>query len=202
MYKKLEKFYVWGIKILIYLIPFLPLFIAKQIVFPYVTGKSFAFRILVELATVLWLGLIVLNKEYRPKNSVILSAVLFFTFVVGLADIFGVNPYGSFWSSFERMDGYITILHLMAYFVIVTSVLITKKDWKIFLNIFVIAAVPVCMYALFQRFGHEGIFRVFSTLGNPPFLAGYLILILFVGLVLLSSARSKFLKSFYCPQCM
>ena len=104
-------------------------------VFPYITGKNFAFRIIIELAAVFWISLLASNKDFRPKNSLITISVLLFTFIVGLSDIFGVSPYNSFWSNYERMEGYITILHVTLYFIIIKSILKTKNDWKGFFGI-------------------------------------------------------------------
>ncbi len=173
-------------------------------VFPYITGKNFAFRILVEIAGALWLGLIALNKEYRLRNSTMVLLILSFTFIVGLADLLGVNPYKSFWSNYERMEGYITILHLALYFMIIKSVLRTKKDWMIFFNIFVLVSIFISLYALivpppadkFQRYGQD-IFRVYSTIGNPPFLASYLLLAVFLGLILILNTQKTYLKYIY-----
>lgn len=204
-FKKIENFYVRGIKILIYLIPFLPLYISQSMVFPYITGKNFAFRILVELMAVLWIGLAILSKEYHPKTSTMLFVVLVFTFIVGLADLLGINPYNSFWSNYERMEGYITILHLTLYFLIIKSVLRTKKEWMFFLNFFLIAGGLVSLYALFQKFDlvpwvkeFEGsAFRVYSTIGSPPFLASYLLYTVFMGLILIINTQKLYLKYGY-----
>jgi O-antigen ligase len=203
--QKLKNFYIWGIKILIFLIPFLPLYVSPSMVFEYITGRNFAFRIITELAVVLWLGLITLNKEYRPKTSTMLLVVLIFTFVVGLADLLGVNPYNSFWSSYERMEGYITILHLVLYFLVIKSVLKTKKEWMFFFNLFVIASVLVSLYALFQKFNilswvkeyESSAFRVYSTIGSPTFLASYLLFTIFIGLILTVNTRKFYLKGLY-----
>jgi O-antigen ligase len=174
-------------------------------VFPYITGKNFAFRILVEFAAVLWLGLMVLNKEYRLRNTTLVFFILLFTFVVGLADLLGVNPYKSFWSNYERMEGYITILHLVLYFMIVKSILKTKKDWKIFFNIFLLVSVFVSLLSLIEpmvttksgRYLIEYGNRIASTIGNPPFLASYLLLSTFLGFILLVNTEKRYLKYVY-----
>ena len=126
--RKIDDIFVWAIKGIIFLIPVLPLCVTTSMVFPYVTGKNFAFRILVEFAAALWLALISSNKDYRLRNSAITLSIFIFAFVVGLADLFGVSPYNSFWSNYERMEGYITILHLVLYFLILRSVFRSRKD--------------------------------------------------------------------------
>lgn len=202
---KIEKFYLWIIRITLFLIPFLPLYISPSMVFPYITGKNFAFRILVEFAGVLWVGLMIINKEYRLRNTTLVFFAFLFTFVVGLADLLGVNPYKSFWSNYERMEGYITILHLILYFMIIKSILKTKKDWKIFFNIFLLVSVFVSLFGLVEpkittksgRYLIEYGNRIASTIGNPPFFASYLLLSIFLGLILLVSTEKKYLKYIY-----
>src|SRR5258706_11771153 len=102
----LKKYYVWGLKALVFVIPFLSLWIAYSMYFPYITGRNFAFRILVEVALALWVALAVLDKAYRPKMTPIAWAVAAFTAIIGIADLFGTNPHLSFWSRLERMEGY------------------------------------------------------------------------------------------------
>ncbi|NOZ68186.1 MAG: O-antigen ligase family protein [Deferribacteres bacterium] len=201
LYKKTEKTYLLGIKILVFLIPFIPFYISTSLVFPFVTGKNFAFRILVEAAAVLWAGLMVLNRRYRPQSSAILLSVLVFTLIVGVADMTGVNPYKSFWSNYQRMEGYITILHLVLYFMILKSVLGTKKEWMLFFNIFVAVSVIVALYAfvipsagiVIPIYGE----RVSSTLGNPPFLASYLLLSVFLALIACSNTGKHYVRFLY-----
>ena len=205
--KKTVNYYLFGIKAVIFLIPILPLYISYSLVFPYMAGKNFAFRILVELAAVLWAGLLVRNREYRPRNSAIFLSVLAFTFITGLADLLGVNPYKSFWSNYERMEGYITILHLALYFMIAGSVLRNKKDWKVFFIISVTVSVMVSLFAILvpetvtpSRMGVYAMeygTRARSTIGNPPFLASYLLLSVFFAFILISNTQRLCLKLVY-----
>src|SRR3989344_9193757 len=104
--QQLTILYGWGIKILIFVIPFLAIWIARSMFFPYIPGRNFGFRILVELALVLWAGLVFLDKKFLPRRNWIFWAVIAFVAVVGIADLFGVNPYKSFWSNYERMEGF------------------------------------------------------------------------------------------------
>lgn len=190
---------------MIFLVPLIPLFVTTSSIFPYITGKNFAFRILVEFAAVLWLGLISTNKEYRPGGSPVTLSILFFTCVVGFADLLGVSSYNSFWSNYERMEGYVTILHLALYYVIIKSVLRTKKEWKIFFNIFVIAGTCVSVYALSLPVvpPNSSLFsviyssRLYGTVGNPPFLASYLLLTVFFGAILIFHMQRHYLKFVY-----
>ncbi len=191
---------LWVIKIALFVVPLIPLFISKSLFFPYITGKAFIFRIIVELVFLAWIPLAIFFKEYRPRKNVLTIAILVFIFVVSLATILGVNPTRSFWSNFERMEGLLTYLHLAAYF-FVASTVFTKKDWLIFFNIFVIVGVIENAVVLAQRLGYvaspQGGVRVDGTIGNPSYLAAYLTFILGVALILWLHSRNKAMKYFY-----
>lgn len=103
-YRGLEKFYLWSIHALLFIVPFLPLYVSGTTYFPYITGRNFSFRIIVEIAFIFWLGLIALNKEYRPRFSKLYAAVFVFAAVVFIADIFGANFYKSFWACAIKMS--------------------------------------------------------------------------------------------------
>lgn len=107
----------------LFLVPFVSFFVSGSLFFPYVTTKAFLFRAIVEAVFGAWLVLALTVPEYRPKKSLLLYAVLGFLLVVGLADFLGVEPVRSFWSNFERMDGYVSLLHLGAYFLVASTVL-------------------------------------------------------------------------------
>ena len=201
-FKNLPHYYSWGIKILLFAIPFLSFWISKSMYFPYITGRNFVFRILVEIGIVLWIGLIVLAKEYRPKMTSLFTAILVFVGVVGLADLLGVDPYHSFWSRFERMEGYLMILHLFAYFILLGAVFRNKKDWLMFFNFFLFAGVLVGSYGVFQILGIKeaiqgGDVRIDGTIGNPTYLAAYLFLINALALVLFFNAKQRGWKIIY-----
>lgn len=204
-FKRTDSCYLWGIKGLVFLIPFVPLLVTPSMVYPYISGKSFAFRILIEFAAALWLGLIAINREYRPRNSALTLSILIFTFIVGLANLTGVSPYNSFWSGYERMEGYITILHLVLYFVIVKSVLRSRRDWTIFFNLFIAVSGLVSVYALIMpleapnssQFAMIYGTRIYGTIGNPPFLASYLLVSCFFGVLLVLNTERLYLKLGY-----
>ncbi|MEK7191992.1 MAG: O-antigen ligase family protein [Patescibacteria group bacterium] len=200
--RNLNNYYIWGMKALIFVIPFLSFWIAKSMFFPYITARNFAFRILVEIALALWIGLIILNKEYRPRFSPIVIAILVFAGVIGLANFFGVDPYHSFWSRLERMEGYLMILHLAAYFLILITVFRTKKEWLAFFNAVLLAGILVGGYGVLQVLGLKeaiqgGDVRIDGTIGNPTYLAIYLTLVIAITLILLFNAVKSGWRWFY-----
>ncbi len=185
------------IKAGLFIVPFIPLYVSKVLFFPYITGKAFVFRIVIEIVFAAWVFLAIFYKEYRPKKSYLLTAISIFILVATLATIFGVNPARSFWSNYERMEGLVTYLHLFAYFLVLTSVF-QKKDWKIFFNLFVVAGLLENIYALFQKLGYlTSDWRVYGTIGNPTYLAAYLVFILAFCILLWLDAKGKLAKYYY-----
>ncbi len=115
----------------LFLTPFLVLVVPASLFFPFITGKNFAFRILIEIIFSLWLVLAIFDKNYRPrfagKNNLLIIILSVFIFGLALSSIFGSNLYRSFWSNYERMEGLITYLHLFAFFLALTTMLKTEK---------------------------------------------------------------------------
>ncbi|MBU2219245.1 O-antigen ligase family protein, partial [Patescibacteria group bacterium] len=186
----------------IFILPVTVLIVAESLFFPFITGKNFFFRILVEILLGLWLILAIYDKRYRPKKSWILYFLTAFIAVLILSTIFSANPYRSFWSNYERMEGLITFLHLFAYFLVFTAVLNTEKLWKWFFHISLGVSVIVAFYGIFQLAGkleiHQGGARLDATLGNASYLAIYMVFHIFLALWYFLKTRDWY-KWFYLP---
>src|SRR3989344_2305661 len=167
----------------LFAIPFLTLFVAKDYFFPFITGKNFAFRIIVELVFVAWAVLALLDTTYRPKFSWILSSFSVLLGVMFFANMFGVHPESSFWSNFERMDGYITLVHVFLYVVVLGSVFTTKKAWNWYLHTTLAVALIAAIYGVAQYTGvvegREGS-RIESYLGNAAYFSIYMLFHIFI----------------------
>ena len=166
MYKKYLKWVVFGG---LFLIPFVPFLVYSNLFFPFITSKAFTWRIIVEIVLGAWVLLALLEPQYRPKKSIILYSLLTFAAVIGIADIFGADAVKSFWSNFERMEGYILILHLLAMFIVLGSVF-KEMDWKRWWNTSLVASFLMVLYCLLELAGvfeiDQGGTRTEGTLGN------------------------------------
>jgi tetratricopeptide (TPR) repeat protein len=172
----------------IFAIPFVPLIISSSLFFPFITGKAFAFRLIVEIILACYLILAVREPLYRPKFSWVLGALAVFLIAIGLADLLAVNPYKAFWSNFERMEGYITLLHLGAYFLVMGTMLKTQEIWNKLLMTSLGASLIMAIYSFLQIGGkiaiNQGGVRVDGTLGNAAYLGIYMVFHIFFAALL------------------
>ncbi len=168
---------------------FLPLFF-----FPFVHGsweisETFLTMTLVEIICFLWLvkAVIKWKVDFEFKKIKFILPAVIFIFILGLAMIWTQSPYYSFWGSYVRKMGYLMWLHFFLFFLILFFNLKTSK--QIVRVFYVIASVAgiVAVYGFLQVFGMDFFHwsespslghRVFSTFGQPNFLASWLLLAL------------------------
>jgi len=169
--------------------------------FPFITGKNFFFRIVVEVLFALWILAASFDKKLRPRFSPILWALIATLAVLILATIFGVNPYRSFWSNYERMEGLFGHIHLFLYFLVAVSVLRTEKDWKWLFHASLYVSIFIALYSVWQLLGrldiHQGGTRIDATLGNATYLAVYLLFHLFLLIYYFLQTRNIGWRIFY-----
>ncbi|MEZ4103670.1 MAG: O-antigen ligase family protein [Candidatus Paceibacterota bacterium] len=182
----------------LFAVPFLTLYVANDYFFPYITGKNFAFRILVEMSFLAWVVLALSEVRYRPKFSWVLLSLISLLVVMFFANLFGQHPPSSFWSNFERMDGYITLVHVFLYVLVLGSVLTTKKLWSYFLHTTLVVAFIVALNGLAQlgdvNFGKN---RIESYLGNAAYLAIYMFFHIFIALWMLVESKVNLYRVIY-----
>lgn len=168
----------------IFILPVLSFIVSGNLFFPFITGKAFFFRTIVEILFFLWIFLCVFDKKYRPRKSPLLFALMAVVLVLSLATIFGANPSRSFWSNYERMEGLVSHLHLFAYFLILSGVFRKEKDYKwLFASMLAVSAV-ISVYAYMQFLGrlevHQGGTKLDATMGNSTYLAIFIVFHLFI----------------------
>lgn len=169
-----------------FLVPFIPLIVSESMFFPYITGKGFSFRILVEVLFGVWVVLAIMEPAYRPKFSWLLASLAMFVGWIFVADLFSPNVFKSFFSNFERMEGWITLFHLLLYFVITISVLTTERLWYWFWHISIAVATVIGIQGMLEireyLFNGVGGSRIDVTLGNPTYLAVYTLFHIFIAI--------------------
>lgn len=162
-------------------VPLVLLYVNTSFIFPYFTGKAFAFRLAVSLLFVLWSAMALLSPRYRPARTPVFVALSAMVVLWALATVLSPNPSRAFWSNFEKMDGFITLLHLYLLFVMAAGLFRSSRDWHVLIGVLVATSSLVCVHAVLER---NGVFlwvpgapqRVQSITGNAAFLAPYVLL--------------------------
>ncbi len=189
IFMDLRKVLRFGILALLLVTPFLANYVSDSMFFPFITGKNFSFRILVEIATALWLILMFIDREARPRFSWILGGATAFLLALTVADFSGVDPIKSIWSNYERMEGLVAHVHLFLYFLVAGSVLTSENLWGWFANTWLGSSIFIFFGALAQIYGKEaynfgGGGRVDAGLGNAAYMGIYALFNVFLAALL------------------
>ncbi len=156
----------------------------NETLFPSLVGKSIFARSLIELLAASWVILIVIDPTYRPRRSWVVLAFGAYVVASLLSTVFGVSITKSFWSDYQRMMGVWDLLHWFALVLIAGSVLRTSAQWRFLLNWVLVISLILSVVALAQAYDFWLPFfphlvldatKVQATLGNPSFLAAFLV---------------------------
>ncbi|HUD44003.1 MAG TPA: O-antigen ligase family protein [Patescibacteria group bacterium] len=145
-----------------------------------------------------WGSKMVLEKQFIIQRTIFDIPLLLFLVSQIISTIFSMNSYISWWGYYSRFNGGLlsTITYLFLYYAIVTN--LKKQDILKLLWISVISCVFVALWGLPSHFGYDptcllfrGTFdvscwtdafkptvRIFSTLGQPDWMAAYLSILL------------------------
>jgi len=152
------------------LIPFIALYVAdggtfdplhwgtQGLYFPFISGKNFLFRFIVEIAFAGWAILALRDATYRVniKKSPLTIAYAVFMLIILIADIFAVDSGKALWSNYERMEGFVGHIHMFGYFFVLTAMLTTLKSWQNMFKVFLGSNLLVLIYAYGQLLGAKG----------------------------------------------
>lgn len=175
---------------MVYATSLVPLIVFSQYISPFHFGKVIVLRSIVQLMIPLYLILIWRDRSYLPKSHPIFWAFFAFTAAFTLTSITSVAPIQSVWGTLERMGGLFTFWHYFIFFIIASTVLRTRRDWRLLLETMIAVGVVSAIYGFLQKtdwsfiLGSGNRTRPFGTIGNPALFAGYQILVAFLALTL------------------
>ena len=172
------KIVEWGV----YLVLLTPFIFFREYFYPFVSPKTFFFRIVIDIILIAYVLLVLLNSKYRPRITPLTAAVTVFLAVLTLTSVIGLNFERSFFGLFARGDGLLTFFHLFAFYIILTSCFKERKYWERILTVSIAVCVFVCFSVLFLESSCN---RGGGTLGNPSFFSAYLLFNLFFSLIML-----------------
>ena len=193
----MERFLLEHIRVGLVLTLFTPLLVGR---FGFSFGeypKALFFGVLMEILLAAWLFLVFQNRTYLPKNTKLLWLVAGFMGISFLSGVFGFNFERSLWGDMERSESLALYLHFFAFFLILSGVVKTQKDWTVMFRwtagISLLASIAAFLqvlgvyhfYALSaQQEGISPILEVSGTFTNSLFFASYLVIAIFLALFL------------------
>jgi O-antigen ligase/tetratricopeptide (TPR) repeat protein len=163
------------------------------------SSKALIFQCLVEVTFLFYLYLVLLDKNYLPKKSILLLTTSVFFLIEIISAIFGLNFYRSFFGNLTRGDGIVLHLHLLVFFVILVSIFKEKSEW---INLFRISAVVSAIssivailqkFKLFQLSNLEPI-RMSGTFVNSDIFGDFVAISIFLNIFVFTTERKKPLK--------
>lgn len=185
----------WG---LIVLVISLPLAFSPKILDVFNLPKVTILRVIVLIMLSSWIVKTVEKGEFTWRKSPLNLPVLIFVFVTFIATIFSTNPYHSFFGQhMYHMEGlWATLIYVTLYFLVIANLDVSKIH-KIILIFLIVSGVTV-VYGLLQHFGIEFVNwqtsskeRIWSSMGNPNFFAGFLVMAIPLSIVVLLDWRRK-----------
>ncbi len=179
-----------AIRVIIALVMVAPLIVMTEplpvTLFPYVIGKALWARTLIEIAFGLWVILLLRDSSFRPPKSWIPAALGVYVLIMLLASIYSVSPTRSLWSTYERMQGWVDLVHWAVFTVVLVSTHRTWAHWRTLLNFNLGVGILIGLLGLTQFLD----IRVFDylqyrdrldvTLGNPTYVGGYMLVNFFI----------------------
>ncbi|MBI5912975.1 O-antigen ligase family protein [Candidatus Azambacteria bacterium] len=151
---------------------------------PYTFGKTTLFEIIVEAMALVWLS----TRLFRAwtiftRPYLVKIALLTFAVAATLSTLFADNPVTSFWGSSARMDGLFTLFHFVIFFFMLAASF-AENAWRRLMQVSVGAGTFAALYGIAQWFGAPFVVasggEIFGTLGNPSYLALYLLFTVFL----------------------
>lgn len=147
--------------------------------------KITLFRILTILVTFVWLILLVKRGEFSVPSSPLNWPIVAFLGISVISTIFSRNPGVSFRGLYNfYFWGLTAIMGYILLYIIISTVL-EDKDGEDMITAVLLGSVAVIFYGFVQRQGMDILewaasprHRIWSTLGNPNFLGGYLIMVI------------------------
>jgi O-antigen ligase len=198
-FERIAKWYL-------YISAFSIVIVMNSIFFPFIGGKDFFFRFVVELALscmVLWWAFEAKKGDAKKRicalfRKPLVIAVTAFAAIFELAVIFSYDFQAAFWSNYERGEGGFQMLHYYLFFLLLVLIFTNEKDWKNLFRFSLVSAGGMILYGIAGNFSQPGFIgpyagttpptgwwhqlvdgRFEGTLGNPAYVDPYLMFSMF-----------------------
>lgn len=170
--------------------------VTPSTLFPFIVGKYFLFRSSMSFALIAFLlGLVlpgddeekqaILNRIKKMIRTPLFIALIIFVFLFVLSGFFGVDPSYSFWANFERGEGGLQLINLFVFYFLLVTLFRNVHDWRKIVRYAIFASLLMIIYGVFALLGirdflgggniHDPGFRFNGSIGNPAYVAAYLV---------------------------
>ena len=211
-FRRIAKWYL-------YVAVFAVVVVMDSMFFPFIGGKDYFFRFAVELSLICFvlawafeMGAGELKELLRTTFKKPLAiAVTAFTAIFLLACLFAYDIHAAFWSNYERGEGGFQMIHYYLFFLLLILLLRTEVEWKNIFKFSLVAAGLMILYGVGGSFMLSGFIgpyaggvapmtgwwhqlidgRFQGSLGNPAYVAPYLLFSMFYAAYLWFSRKRE-----------
>ncbi len=208
-FERIAKWYL-------YVAVFSVVIVMNSIFFPFIGGKDFFFRFVVELALacmVLWWAFEAKSGDAKKRIAVLFKkplviTVTAFAAIFELACLFAYDMHAAFWSNYERGEGGFQMLHYYLFFLLLVLIFTDEKEWKNLFKFSLIAGGLMILYGIAGNYSISGFIGAYAgttppagwwhvlvdnrfegSLGNSAYVDAYLLFSMFYIGYLWTSAR-------------
>ncbi len=144
----------------------------SDLIFPYITSKHLVFRLLVTLSFVFYIPLLFKSTKFIFRISYLAILTILFLASFFLADLFAIYPHMAFWGNAERMEGFISFIYLILFFILLLFHFESKKFQFLASYLFFSSIIILSSFWQWVNVDTPN-FRLNSFFGNPIYLAGF-----------------------------
>ncbi len=144
-----------------------------------------------------WISEMVIQKKFLVRRTLLDIPLLIFLAIQFISFLYSTDQHISWFGYYSRFNGGLasTLCYSLLYWAFVTFM--DKKSTEKLINWAIASAVLVAIYGILEHFGIDAKYwvqdvrnRVFSTLGQPNWLAAYLVALIFIPISYLSPFNS------------
>ena len=146
-----ERLLLLGTRTGLVLLLAMPLVVTEETFFPFVVGKSVFGRSVIEAVFAMWLVAAILYPRHRLPRSWLLVAFGVYVIVNFASGIAGVSLQRSLWSTYERMQGTVDLVHWMMLAVVLAAAFRSISDWTFLFGVNVMVSLLVALLGVAEH---------------------------------------------------
>lgn len=157
----------------------------------YIIIKAAYFSTIVEVACIIYALIVWRNEKARPHMTLLHASVLVYVITQAVSTLWSVDVGLSFFGISTRREGFFTLLHLYALFLMVEYCMRKESVKQMLVTVSAVASSGIAILLISKSIG----FWELNTMGNPTVMGMFLLVQLFV--TLYRTASTKHHKKFF-----